>query len=242
MGPTGPCETLGPTSYDAVCFSSFKDTNSAGTSTITTTRIIPGNSDIISITGNKINILRTNVFEITLCGRISGVTNNTGGKFYLYNTATGEKISDMEFVFDKGNTSDMDFSEVNFADIYTGGSLEVRTEIIGNDTGNISFSSNGGLVLNNPKRFVLYNEKANVINTSSNISFDFEFSRVNLLDKVISIDSVISSSNMSLYSWYKEKGNSSIKTFNSSTCTIESHNFTNDELSILPSLSNFVFF
>ena len=139
-GPTGPRGTLGPTSYNAVCFSSFKDTNSAGTSTITTTRIIPGNSDIISITGNKINILRTSVFEITLCGRISGVTNDTGGKFYLYNTATGEKISDMEFVLDKGNTSDMDFSEVNFVDIYTGGSLEVRTEIIGNDTGNISFS------------------------------------------------------------------------------------------------------
>ncbi len=137
---TGPRGTLGPTSYDAVCFSSFKDTNSAGTSIITTTRIIPGNSDIISITGNKINILRTSVFEITLCGRISGVTNDTGGKFYLYNTATGEKISDMEFVLDKGNTSDMDFSEVNFVDIYTGGSLEVRTEIIGNDTGNISFS------------------------------------------------------------------------------------------------------
>lgn len=34
----------------------------------------------------------------------------------------------------------MDFSEVNFADIYTGGNLEVRTEIIGDDTGNISFS------------------------------------------------------------------------------------------------------
>ena len=139
-GPEGPRGTLGPTSYDAVCFASFKDSNSAGTSTITTTRIIPGNSDIISISGNQINVLRTSVFEITLCGRISGVTNDTGGKFHLYNTTTGETISDLEFVLDKGNTSDMDFSEVNFADIYTGGKLEVRTEIIGNDTGNISFS------------------------------------------------------------------------------------------------------
>lgn len=139
-GPTGPQGSLGPTSYDAVCFASFKDSTNAGTSTVTTTRIIPGVSDIISITGNQINILRTSVFEITLCGRISGVTNDTGGKFYLYNTTTGEKISDMEFILDKGNTSDMDFSEVNFADISTGGKLEVRTEITGNDTGNISFS------------------------------------------------------------------------------------------------------
>ena len=139
-GPTGPQGSLGPTSYDAVCFASFKDSNSAGTSTITTTRIIPGKSDIVSISGNQIKISRTSVFEITLCGRISGVTNDTGGKFYLYNTTTSEKISDMEFTLNKGSTSDMDFSEVNFADIYTGGNLEVRTEIIGNDTGNISFS------------------------------------------------------------------------------------------------------
>lgn len=139
-GDVGPTGSLGPTSYDAVCFASFKDSNAAGTSTITTTRIIPGKSDILSISGNQIKVSRTSVFEITLCGRISGVTNDTGGKFYLYNTTTGEKISDLEFVLDKGNTSDMDFSEVNFADIYTGGNLEVRTEIIGNDTGNISFS------------------------------------------------------------------------------------------------------
>ncbi len=141
QGPEGPRGTLGPTSYDAVAFVSYKDTKSAGTATSTTLRIIPGFSDIISITGNtKIDILRTSVFEITLCGRISGVTKDTGGKFYLYNTTTGEKISDMDFVLNPGNTSDMDFSEVNFADIYANSSLEVRTEIIGNDTGNISFS------------------------------------------------------------------------------------------------------
>ena len=139
-GPQGPQGTLGPTSYNAVCFSSFKDTTNAGTMTVTTTRIIPGNSDIISISGNQIKVSKTSVFEVTLCGRISGVTNDTGGKFYLYNATTNEKISDMEFVLDKGTTSDMDFSEVNFVDVYAGGNLEIRTEVIGNDTGNISFS------------------------------------------------------------------------------------------------------
>ena len=139
-GPQGPQGTLGPTSYNAVCFSSFKDTTNAGTMTVTTTRIIPGNSDIISISGNQIKVSKTSVFEVTLCGRISDVTNDTGGKFYLYNATTNEKISDMEFVLDKGTTSDMDFSEVNFVDVYAGGNLEIRTEVIGNDTGNISFS------------------------------------------------------------------------------------------------------
>ena len=139
-GPQGPQGSLGPTSYNAVSFSSFKDTTNAGTMTVTTTRIIPGNSDIISISGNQIKVSKTSVFEVTLCGRISGVTNDTGGKFYLYNATTNEKISDMEFVLDKGTTSDMDFSEVNFVDVYAGGNLEIRTEVIGNDTGNISFS------------------------------------------------------------------------------------------------------
>ncbi len=96
-GPQGPQGILGPTSYNAVCFSSFKDTTNAGTMTVTTTRI-PGNSDIISISGNQIKVSKTSVFEVTLCGRISGVTNDTGGN------------------------------------------LEIRTEVIGNDTGNISFS------------------------------------------------------------------------------------------------------
>lgn len=76
-----------------------------------------------------------------MCGRISGVTNDTGGKFYLYNT-TNEKISDMEFILNKGNTSDMNFSEVNFTDIYAGGNLEVRTEITGDNSSNVSFLIN----------------------------------------------------------------------------------------------------
>lgn len=121
-GDRGPKGSLNPTSYNAVCFVSFKDSNSTGTSTITTTRIIPG--------------------IITLCDRISGVINDTGGKFYLYNTTTNEKISDMEFILNKGNTSDMNFSEVNFTDLYAGGNLEVKTEITGDNSSNVSFLIN----------------------------------------------------------------------------------------------------
>lgn len=88
-GDRGPQGSLDPTSYNAVCFVSFKDSNSTGTSTITT---------------------------------------------------TNEKISDMEFILNKGNTSDMNFSEVNFADIYADRNLEVRTEITGDNSSNVSFS------------------------------------------------------------------------------------------------------
>lgn len=46
----------------------------------------------------------------------------------------------MEFILNKGNTSDMNFSEVNFTALYAGGNLEVRTEITGDNSSNVSFS------------------------------------------------------------------------------------------------------
>ena len=141
IGPTGPRGTLGPTSYDVIAFASYKDSTTAGSSDMTSMRLIPGVSDYISFSNYKtINILRTGVFEINFCGRISGVTSNTGGKFYLYNVTTSEKISDMEFVLDRGTTADMDFSEINVTDIYGPAELEVRTEITGDASSNIKFS------------------------------------------------------------------------------------------------------
>lgn len=44
---------------------------------------------------------------------------------------------------------------------------------------------NSGFVLNNPRRVVLYNESANIINTNSDIMFNFTFSRINLFDKLL---------------------------------------------------------
>lgn len=142
IGPTGPRGTLGPTSYDAIAFASFKDSTEEGVALINTMRIIPGASDIIQIPNNQeIKILRTSAFEITLCGRISGVNNDLGGKFYLYNTTTNEKISDMEFVLNKGNTIDMDFSEINVTDIQAPATLQLKKELIGSSTSTtISFT------------------------------------------------------------------------------------------------------
>ena len=139
-GPTGPKGTLGPTSYDVIAFASFKDTTEATTASITTMRLIPGVSDIISIPNDKdINIKRTGVFEITLCCRISGVTNNTGASFSLYNATTSQVISDLQFDLNKGVTTDMDFSEVNVVDIHAPAKLNLVTKIDGSDTVNFSY-------------------------------------------------------------------------------------------------------
>lgn len=139
IGPTGPMGNPGPASYDAIAFASLMNAQTATTMTIGNTRLIPGTNNIFEIAGGggkSINVKRTCICEITLCGRISGVSNDTGGSFYLYNVTADEKVTDLSFHLDKGNTPDMDFSETNFVDIIGPAELQVRTELTGNTTSN----------------------------------------------------------------------------------------------------------
>lgn len=106
---------------------------------------------------------------------------------------------------------------------------------------NINFTtSTSGLILNNPGYVILYNESANVISTSYEIPFEFNFTRINLFSKAIQIDSEISLSTLPTYAWYKDNLVATITgKFNSTKTTIEKSNFTEEELLNLPSLSNF---
>lgn len=139
IGPTGPMGSPGPASYDAIAFASLMNAQTATTMTIGNTRLIPGTNNIFEIAGGggkSINVKRTCICEITLCGRISGVSSDTGGSFYLYNVTADEKVTDLSFLLDKGNTPDMDFSETNFVDIIGPAELQVRTELTGDTTSN----------------------------------------------------------------------------------------------------------
>lgn len=137
-GDRGPS---GGSMYDAIAFASFMDTTEAKVMSLGNTRIMPGNSNIIgTANGTDIVIKKTSAFEITLCGRITGVTSEVGAKFYLVNSETGDVISDLTFELNKGTTADMDFSEMNVTDIFAPATLQVKTEIIGNDPHNIKFS------------------------------------------------------------------------------------------------------
>lgn len=124
-------------------------------------------------------------------------------------------------------------------------SLEIINDYTNINTSNynIYFSStNSGFILNNPYKVMLYNSKANVIYTNSTIPFEFNFSRINLFDKLVDKDSWVNDDNIPTYSWYKEKESSLISgTFTNSNVTINNHNFKADELNNLPSLDNFIF-
>lgn len=140
-GPIGPTGTMGPTSYDGVAFVSFMDTQNAGTVSLGRSRIIPGNSDIFALeNGTDIKIKRTSILEITLCGRISGVTNDNGASFFLQNITANEKVNDLVFDLEKGATPDMDFSETNMVDIVGPATLQLQTSIENPGSSNIKFT------------------------------------------------------------------------------------------------------
>ena len=143
VGPTGPQGSLGPTSYDVIAFVSYPNTTVAGIALTGASRIIPGLTKKISMPdGRSIKINESGLYEITVCGRITGVTKDIGAAFYLIKSETQEVLTDMSFVLSKGNTEDMDFSEISFVDITAPATLQIKTEIDGDAaTSNIEFSS-----------------------------------------------------------------------------------------------------
>ena len=141
-GDKGDDATIGPASYTAIFWASYIDTNEAKTMLFRTMRGIPGDTKTFEApNGTDINVKLKGVYEITLCGRISGVSEQTGAKFYLYNSTYDTVINDISFQLSQGTTQDMDFSEVTIAEIKNPANLVVKTELI-QDTSqnNITFS------------------------------------------------------------------------------------------------------
>lgn len=139
-GPTGPAGAPSPTGYSSIAFASYLDTKKSGIAQIGRTRVIPGNNRYVSIpNGTDIVVKETGIFEIVLCGRISGVTENTGASFSLINKDTNDVISDLLFILEAGKTADMDFSEMTVVDIFADTTLQLKIDITG-DAADINFS------------------------------------------------------------------------------------------------------
>ena len=64
------------------------------------------------------------------------IHKNSYTKLYYIESFTSEKVIDLNFTLDKGNTPDMDFSETNFVDIIGPSELQIRTELTGDTTSN----------------------------------------------------------------------------------------------------------
>lgn len=144
IGPTGPAGTFvaSPTSYDAVLFVSYAQAHYSKIMTFQEQLSIPENNTYFNLSDNtNITLIQPGIYEITLCGQISGVDQSHGAIFYLSNT-NGSVIQDLSFEVKAGTTSRMDCSEVIMTKIDTEITVYVRCGIIGDSsTANIDFSN-----------------------------------------------------------------------------------------------------
>ena len=102
------------------------------------------------------------------------------------------------------------------------------------------YTASSGLKLNDPELVFLYNKVTNVITTNSTSTFDFTFSRINLFSAAVNIEEDITETNKPVYFWYKTSELTNMTgTYTSSKTTLTSNNLTEEDLKILPALSNF---
>ena len=143
IGPTGPAgaQTKNPAGYESVLFVSFAQANYSKIMTFQENLDV-NNVDCFTLTDNtNITLNKTGIYEITLCGQISGVDQSHGAIFYLSNT-NGSVIQDLSFEVKAGTTTRMDCSETILTKIDTETTVYVRCGVIGDSsTANVSFEN-----------------------------------------------------------------------------------------------------
>ena len=126
-----------------------------------------------------------------------------------------------------------------------GASVEILNTYMNtpSDNYNIHFKgTNQKLILNNPKSVNIYTKNANVLYTNNPLEFSFKFSRINMWIDAEDFTTACTINDLPTLAWYKDKYLATINgTITNNTTTITSHNFTSDELSNLPDISNFSF-
>lgn len=149
-GPTGPTGPIGPagsikntpTSYDAILFISYAQANYSKIMTFQEVINIPDGNNYFNLTADtNISLTEAGIYEITLCGQISGVDQNHGAIFYLTDT-NGSVIQDLSFEVKAGTTTRMDCSESIITKITSPTTLYVRCGITGDtSSANIDFTN-----------------------------------------------------------------------------------------------------
>ncbi len=154
QGPTGEKGEQGPKGdkgdpgsgddnlYNSLIFVNVPETTVSGIAILGTNKTVPNTTEYFTINnGTKINIKNSGTYEITIGGKITGVTSTGGASFYLHDATKDQKISNFTFELKKGNTPDMIFSKVNLLEITTVTELQLKTEIENNDvSAGITFS------------------------------------------------------------------------------------------------------
>ncbi len=111
------------------------------------------------------------------------------------------------------------------------------------DNYNIYFKgTNQKFILDNPKYVNIYTKNANVVYTINPVNFIFKFTRINMWIYALDYTSACTLDDTPAFYWYKENSLAQITgVFNKDTTTVESHNFTDEQLNLLSDINNFSF-
>ena len=140
-GPKGEDRTNEDILYNSLFFVDIPETTVAGIAQIGSSKKIPNTDEYFKISESRnINIQKSGTYEITLNGKISGVTSTIGASFYLYDVTNNQKISNSTLQLRKGNISEMTFSKLFLLEVNNLVQLQLRTEIENNQTADITFS------------------------------------------------------------------------------------------------------
>ena len=197
----------------------------------------PNRELFYGVTNLELNILNNAIFNITAHNGMAYGNFGTGATNLYPNSSLIIKQTTQNGSYSTWYS----YGKIN---VDTNASLRIINNFpnISASNYNINFSSSGSLTLNNPKEVVLYNSKANIINTSGTLPFSFTFNRLNLFTSSITINDNITKDTLPTYSWHKSSDLITITgTFNSTTATILTSTLTKEDLQTLPSLTNFVF-
>ncbi len=111
------------------------------------------------------------------------------------------------------------------------------------DNYNIYFKgTNQKFILDNPRNVNIYTKNANIVYTNNPVNFIFKFTRINMWIYALDYTSACTLDDTPAFYWYKENSLAQISgVFNKDTTTVESHNFTNEQLNLLSDINNFSF-
>ena len=140
-GEKGDPGSLEPVLYNSTFFINVPETTVTGIAALEAKTKIPNTNDYFTIENSRnINIQKDGSYEITLSGKISGVTANVGASFYLQDVTNNQKITNSIFELKKGNIPEMNFSKIILLEIANPTELQLMTEIENNASSDITFS------------------------------------------------------------------------------------------------------
>ena len=202
----------------------------------------------VSITTNKELMNGTNKLEL-IVGHGAEFLLTTGNGFAITTThgAGNVLIEEMAtFTFIENSHQRIPMWNIfgNF-EVREGASVSVLNTYMTTPTDNYNIyfkGTNQKIILDNPKYINIYTKNANIFYTNNPVEFYFKFSRINMWIEAKDFSSACNLDDLPILYWYKDNYHTIVKgTFAQNSTTVTYHNFTADELSKLPDISNFSF-